>query len=183
GTGSASLQGLRRRTATCCARSSAYRGGGRFPPRSGRSREKTPLPVSSRRPAPARGADGSPRPAHSPRARVPYSGTATPFRMAGGNEPNTSRARRRPEAGMEQGTVTTQPHGQSFIIKRPRLTKLLDESGARIILLLAPAGYGKTTLAREWVAGNEGVVWYSGKPAMADVTALATALAAALVAD
>jgi LuxR family maltose regulon positive regulatory protein len=84
---------------------------------------------------------------------------------------------------MEQGTVTTQPHGQSFIIKRPRLTKLLDESGARIILLVAPAGYGKTTLAREWVAGKEGVVWYSGRPAMADVAALACGLATALASD
>jgi ATP/maltotriose-dependent transcriptional regulator MalT len=37
------------------------------------------------------------------------------------------------------------------IIKRPRLTRMLDESGARIILLVAPAGYGKTTLAHEWL--------------------------------
>ncbi|HVA32108.1 MAG TPA: AAA family ATPase, partial [Gaiellaceae bacterium] len=84
---------------------------------------------------------------------------------------------------MEQGTVTTQPQGRSFIIKRPRLTKLLDESGARIILLVAPAGYGKTTLAREWVAGREGVVWYRGRPAMADVAALASGLASALADD
>src|SRR5438132_12619253 len=81
-----------------------------------------------------------------------------------------------------EGTVTTGP-GQSFIIKRPRLTKLLDDSEARIILLVAPAGYGKTTLAREWVAGKEGVVWYSGRPAMADVAALALGLAATLAAD
>ena len=82
---------------------------------------------------------------------------------------------------MEQGTVTTQPHGQSFIIKRPRLTKLLDESRARIILLLAPAGYGKTTLAREWVGGfRQGVAWYSASPASADVAALATGLAVEL---
>ena len=37
--------------------------------------------------------------------------------------------------------------GERRIIERPRLIKLLDESEARIILLLAPAGYGKTTLA------------------------------------
>ena len=50
-----------------------------------------------------------------------------------------------------EGTVTTQRQAPSYIIKRPRLTKLLDESEARVILLVAPAGYGKTTLAREWV--------------------------------
>jgi len=68
--------------------------------------------------------------------------------------------------------------GPSHIIKRPRLTKILDETEARIILLCAPAGYGKTTLAREWVATRrEPVFWYSGGPAMADVAALAVDLA------
>ena len=63
--------------------------------------------------------------------------------------------------------------GVSHIIKRPRLTKILDESEARIILLCAPAGYGKTTLARDWVATrDEPVLWYSGGPAMADVAAM-----------
>ena len=42
--------------------------------------------------------------------------------------------------------------GRDHIIKRPRLTRLLDETEARVILLVAPAGYGKTTLAREWLA-------------------------------
>ena len=39
------------------------------------------------------------------------------------------------------------------IIRRPRLTRLLDEAAkrCRILMLIAPAGYGKTTLAREWV--------------------------------
>jgi len=82
-----------------------------------------------------------------------------------------------------EGTATTRPHAQSYIIKRPRLTKLLDESEARIILLVAPAGYGKTTLAREWLKGREGVAWYSGRPAMADVAALASGLATAFATD
>ncbi len=64
---------------------------------------------------------------------------------------------------MGEAMVTTQPSAQNYIIKRPRLTKLLDDSTARIILLCAPAGYGKTTLAREWVATrSEQVAWYSG---------------------
>src|SRR4051812_28210748 len=79
---------------------------------------------------------------------------------------------------MVEGTSTTQIAGPSHIIKRPRLTKILDETEARIILLCAPAGYGKTTLAREWVATrSEPVLWYSGGPAMADVAALAVDLA------
>jgi LuxR family transcriptional regulator, maltose regulon positive regulatory protein len=55
------------------------------------------------------------------------------------------------------------------IIRRPRLTKLLDESPARIKLLIAPAGYGKTTLAQEWLSEPERQdVWYRGGPAAAD---------------
>ena len=74
--------------------------------------------------------------------------------------------------------------GPSHIIKRPRLTKILDETEARIILLCAPAGYGKTTLAREWVATRrEPVFWYSGGPAMADLAAFAVDLVEILVAD
>src|SRR5438046_1395885 len=74
--------------------------------------------------------------------------------------------------------MTTQAGVAGHIIKRPRLTRILDETDARIILLCAPAGYGKTTLAREWVATRaEPVLWYSGGPAMADVAALAVDLA------
>jgi LuxR family maltose regulon positive regulatory protein len=88
---------------------------------------------------------------------------------------------------MVQRTLTTQDESPesgdgfgapSHIIQRPRLTKILDETEARIILLCAPAGYGKTTLARQWVATrSEPVLWYSGGPAMADVAALAVDLA------
>lgn len=37
------------------------------------------------------------------------------------------------------------------IIERPRLTRMLDETTARVIMLVAPAGYGKTVLARQWL--------------------------------
>jgi LuxR family transcriptional regulator, maltose regulon positive regulatory protein len=62
------------------------------------------------------------------------------------------------------------------VIERPRLTRLLDESNARIILLTAPAGYGKTTLAQQWLAGRPHA-WYRGTHASADVAALALGLA------
>lgn len=83
---------------------------------------------------------------------------------------------------MDEGNTTTRAHtgGQRFIIKRPRLTRLLDESEARIILLVAPAGYGKTTLAREWLTEREAVAWYGASPASADVAALAAGMAVEL---
>jgi LuxR family maltose regulon positive regulatory protein len=57
---------------------------------------------------------------------------------------------------------------------------MLDESKARIILLVAPAGYGKTTLAKEWLGQKERrAAWYRGSPASADVAALAAGLAEA----
>ena len=82
---------------------------------------------------------------------------------------------------MHEGRVTTSPRTQ-VIIKRPRLTRLLDEAGARIILLLAPAGYGKTTLAREWTGEQERVGWYTGGPAMIDVAGFSVGLAETLAA-
>src|SRR5947199_11257 len=64
------------------------------------------------------------------------------------------------------------------IIERPRLTKLLDESTARVILLTAPAGYGKTTLARQWMADKPHVYYECGIES-SDVPALALGLATA----
>jgi LuxR family maltose regulon positive regulatory protein len=67
------------------------------------------------------------------------------------------------------------------VIRRPRLTAMLDESTARVRLLVAPAGYGKTTLAREWLGEQRRrAVWYSGGPASADVAALAAGVSEAV---
>jgi LuxR family maltose regulon positive regulatory protein len=66
------------------------------------------------------------------------------------------------------------------IIERPRLIKLLDDCEARIILLLAPAGYGKTTLARQWAKTLNGGIWISCTPAHRDVAVLAEDLARGL---
>ena len=55
---------------------------------------------------------------------------------------------------------------------------MLDETNARIIVLTAPAGYGKTTLAQQWLAQRPNA-WYRGTPASADVAALAVRLAVA----
>ena len=80
----------------------------------------------------------------------------------------------------------TAPHAQPKIrrerriIERPRLIKLLDECEARIILLLAPAGYGKTTLARQWAKTLNGAIWISCTPAHRDVAVLAEDLGRSL---
>jgi ATP/maltotriose-dependent transcriptional regulator MalT len=68
---------------------------------------------------------------------------------------------------------------QRHIIERPRLTKLLDESTARIILLTAPAGYGKTTLARQWQGNPRQAIWYECGLEVADAAAVAVSLAKA----
>jgi LuxR family maltose regulon positive regulatory protein len=61
--------------------------------------------------------------------------------------------------------------------RRPRLTRLLDESTAQAILVTAPAGYGKTTLAAEWLQGRENIVWYRATAASADLAAFSAGLA------
>src|SRR6188474_1031099 len=68
--------------------------------------------------------------------------------------------------------------GPGHIIRRPRLTRLLDEADSSLLLLVAPAGYGKTTLAREWIAarGRTGV-WFRVTPMCVDPAALALELA------
>ena len=76
---------------------------------------------------------------------------------------------------MGEGTATEPKTRRRRIIERPRLTRLLDASQGRIKMLVAPAGYGKTTLARQWLADKQ-AVWYTATPASADVAALAAGL-------
>ena len=56
------------------------------------------------------------------------------------------------------------------------MTRLLSESEAKIVLLVAPAGYGKTTLARQWLS-DKPHVWHNSTESSADVAALASRLA------
>jgi LuxR family transcriptional regulator, maltose regulon positive regulatory protein len=65
-------------------------------------------------------------------------------------------------------------------VRRPRLTALLDEATAQSIILTAPAGYGKTTLAHEWLQGREDTAWYRATAASADVGAFSAGLADAV---
>src|SRR5687767_15365858 len=80
---------------------------------------------------------------------------------------------------MGEGIATQSKARRRRIIERPRLTRLLDESQGRIKMLVAPAGYGKTTLARQWLS-NHRSTWYAGTPASVDVAALSAGLAQAV---
>jgi LuxR family maltose regulon positive regulatory protein len=77
-----------------------------------------------------------------------------------------------------EGTTVELQQGGRRIIERPRLTRLLDESESRVMLLVAPAGYGKTTLARQWLRDRRHV-WYQATRASSDVAAFALGLSQA----
>jgi LuxR family transcriptional regulator, maltose regulon positive regulatory protein len=64
------------------------------------------------------------------------------------------------------------------IIERPRLiAHLAEDGGSRVSVLAAPAGYGKTTLARQWAERQTGpVAWYRTTRASGDVALLAVQL-------
>jgi ATP/maltotriose-dependent transcriptional regulator MalT len=84
---------------------------------------------------------------------------------------------------MTAGAGTRQPtrtHRPGRIIERPRLIKQLDAAEAPVILIVAPAGYGKTTLARQWAKTLNGVIWVSCTPSHRDVVTFAEDVAAGI---
>ncbi len=90
------------------------------------------------------------------------------------------------DVGQEGATTATVPEPRirkRRIVERPRLFALLDESKAQVRMLIAPAGYGKTTLAEQWVARDGRVgIWYTARSASTDVAALALGIARAATA-
>jgi LuxR family transcriptional regulator, maltose regulon positive regulatory protein len=66
----------------------------------------------------------------------------------------------------------------AHIIERPRLIARLEEGGgSRVSVFAAPAGYGKTTLARQWSERQTGpVVWHRTTRASGDIALLAVQL-------
>ena len=70
------------------------------------------------------------------------------------------------------------------LVPRPRLIERLNQSlqpGHRLILISAPAGFGKTTLVSEWVAGGERpAAWLSLDEGDSDPTRFLAYLVAAL---
>ena len=67
---------------------------------------------------------------------------------------------------------------QRWLVQRPRLIDRLESAAMRNVVLVAPAGYGKSTLVRQFLQsrGRE-VVWYHCTQASADVATLAVELA------
>jgi ATP/maltotriose-dependent transcriptional regulator MalT len=66
------------------------------------------------------------------------------------------------------------------LVPRPRLTNLLDAPNTRVVVIVAPAGYGKTTLVREWLA-LRGVPHgsFTASEASVDIAALVAGLSRA----
>jgi LuxR family maltose regulon positive regulatory protein len=61
------------------------------------------------------------------------------------------------------------------IVERPRLIRILDSLAMPITLISAPAGYGKSTLVRQWAATRR-VLWYTASAAAQDVAELTVSL-------
>ena len=76
------------------------------------------------------------------------------------------------------------PPPRSRVVLRPRLIERLNEglaAGRRLTLISAPAGFGKTTLLSEWVAGSaRPVAWLSLDEGDNDPTRFLIYLVAAL---
>ena len=76
------------------------------------------------------------------------------------------------------------PPSRRRVVLRPRLVERLDEglaAGNRLTLVSAPAGFGKTTLVGEWVAGcGRPVAWLSLDEGDSDPSRFLTYLIAAL---
>jgi LuxR family maltose regulon positive regulatory protein len=76
------------------------------------------------------------------------------------------------------------PPSRRRVVLRPRLVERLDEglaAGSRLTLVSAPAGFGKTTLVGEWVAGcGRPAAWLSLDEGDSDPSRFLTYLIAAL---
>ncbi|HET7763130.1 MAG TPA: AAA family ATPase, partial [Phycicoccus sp.] len=89
------------------------------------------------------------------------------------------------------GTKVHVPRPRPRLVARPRLTERLDTavgSGVRLVLVSAPAGFGKTTLLTQWLSGSAGapgepalrVAWLSLDPGDGDPRRFLTHLVAAV---
>ena len=88
-----------------------------------------------------------------------------------------------PRRGLEVATSKfAVPRRRPDVVRRPRLTSFLDASvGSRGSLIAAPAGYGKTTLAVDWLQTSDfAAIWLSLDSWDAELPAFARTLAEAV---
>jgi len=85
--------------------------------------------------------------------------------MTTDSSPQGSAAHRTAEHARDRGIVPVKirpPTLRTDTVERPRLTAALEDSAARVVLVCAPAGFGKTVLAQEWLAGaDRPLAWLS----------------------
>ncbi len=75
------------------------------------------------------------------------------------------------------------PTPRRQLVPRPRLTEQLRSDAAappRLVLVSAPAGFGKTTLLSEWLTDKEQVAWLSLDETDNDLRRFLTQLVASL---
>ena len=77
------------------------------------------------------------------------------------------------------GKSRAQRPRERLLVRRSRLLAAIEEADRRTVLLVAPAGYGKTTLARQWLEDVRGA-WVTVTSASADIPVLARDLASAI---
>src|ERR1700735_3320442 len=71
---------------------------------------------------------------------------------------------------------------RATVVRQELLDRLSDEVPAKLVLVVAPAGWGKTSLLRDWRASGEasGTAWLSADPADNDPARFWTGVIAAL---
>ena len=85
------------------------------------------------------------------------------------------------------GTKLHPPRPRRRLVQRAHLTDRLHADGGeapRLVLVAAPAGFGKTTLLAQWLAADEAsprrVAWLALDPGDADLRLFLTHLVAAI---
>lgn len=120
----------------------------------------------------------------APRVRVPGPGAGDLLAAHGllRGFALTSPAFDRSKGQVELREPTPVPSLHRRHVPRQRLTALLEASRAQVMLVTAPAGYGKTSLVCEWLASRGDVAWYRATTASADLAAFSVGIAGAMAA-
>jgi len=104
---------------------------------------------------------------------------------AGGLAARSKGARARREAGpafpVIEGKLAAPPQRSELIRRHDLVERLLASKASPVVAVIAPAGYGKTTLLSQWAEeGGRPVVWLSADERDNDPSVLLTYLAVGL---